>query len=291
MHARRVLLPVALVAVAAVVSACGGSSGSSPHPGHASSGMSGMDGMSTMPHTGDTGTAASSGGYTLTLAASTAPLRTQTTLSFTVTGPTGQPVTDYVVDQTKKLHLYVIRTDLVGYQHLHPSLGADGTWSTPVTFHQPGKYHVVADFTTATEGARATHVLGAPLSVPGDWAQTPLPAPADRVQVDGYGVTFAGTLHAGTDSPVTVRILKDGKAVTRLQPYLGVWAHLSAFQQGTLAFTHLHPMQQPMTGMTMESPRALTFKADLPRAGNYRVFVQFQANGVLHTAALTVRAV
>ena len=298
LHPRRALLLAALLPVAAVVTACAGSSGSSTHsghdtmtmPSHSSNSMSGADGMSGMPHTEDTGTTASSGGYKLKLATPTAPLRKPATLSFTVTGPNGKPVSHYVVDQTKKLHLYVIRTDLAGYQHLHPSLAADGGWSTPITFRQPGDYHVVADFTTATGGVRTTHILGAPLRVAGDWTKTPLPAPAGDVNVDGYTVTVAGTLNAATDSPMMVRILQDGQAVTNLQPYLGVWAHLSTFRENTLAFTHLHPRQQPMTGMTMDSPSALTFTADLPHAGRYRVFVQFQTDGIVHTAALTVRA-
>lgn len=252
--------------------------------------MSSMPGMAGMAMPTDTGTASSSAGYTLRLATTSAAPNTATVLRFAITDPQGMPLTHYEVDQTKKLHLYLIRTDLTGYQHLHPTLAADGSWSVPVTFAQPGDYRVVADFTVATSSGPAAHVLGAPLTVTGTWAKQPLPAPAAATTVDGYTVNVAGTVTAGTASPLVMRITRDGKPVTDLRPYLGVWAHLSAFRAQTLAFTHLHPTQQPMSGMAMDSPQLLQFKAELPTSGNYRVFIQFQTGGSLHTAAVTLAA-
>ena len=50
-------------------------------------------------------------------------------VSFEVERYDGAPVTDYVVDHTKDLHLYVVRSDLAVFRHLHPTIAADGTWS------------------------------------------------------------------------------------------------------------------------------------------------------------------
>ena len=291
-YARRLALPAALLAVALSTAACAGSTSESssarsngaiatdPHGS-----MSGMTGMTAIT---DAGTTTSSGGYTLKLATGTAKPAAPTTVTFTIDGPDGTPVTDYVVDQTKKLHLYLIRTDLTGFQHLHPTMTSDGTWSTQTTFATPGTYRVVTDFTVRHEGDDVTHILGAPLTVPGSWAPQPAPGPSGAVTVDGYTVTASGNLRAGTESPLAVRITRDGETVTDLQPYLGVWAHLSAFRAKTLAFAHLHPTEQPMSGMAMDSPDPLQFKALLPTAGTYRVYVQFQTAGALHTAALTL---
>ena len=294
-HLRRVVLPALLVTVALVTASCAGSSGTStssthhgmPMPEHSANGMGGMPGMT---ETRDTGTSSTSGGYGLTLAAATAPARTPVTLRFTISRPDGRPLTDYVVDQTKKLHLYVIRSDLTGYQHLHPLLGTDGGWSTPITFDEPGDYRVIADFVAATGGAETHHVLGASFTVAGPWTKATLPAPTGRAAVDGYTVTLSGEVRSGVESPIDVRISRAGRPVTDLRPYLGVWAHLGAFQEGTVAVTHLHPTEQPMQGTVMDSPEVLRFDAMLSAPGNYRVFVQFQTGGRLHTAALTVRA-
>jgi hypothetical protein len=249
-----------------------------------------MHGMSGMTETADTGLSATSDGYELKLATSRFPRNQATTLRFTITGPDGRPVTDYLVDQTKKLHLYVIRTDLSQYQHLHPTLSRSGTWSVPVRFAEPGRYHVVADFTAATSDGGATHILGAPLTVPGRSTLIPLPKPSSTTTVDGYVIKVSGALHAGSESALTAEISHQGEAVTDLQPYLGVWAHLSAFQQGSLAFTHLHPTVAPMSGMTTSSPKSLSFMADLANPGPYRVFIQFRAGGALHTGAITLVA-
>lgn len=293
--ARRFALPAALLAAAVITAGCGASSSGSSMPSMDSpamsttspdpsmSGMAGMAGMTT-----DTGTAASSGGYTLKLATATAKPATPTTLTFTIDGPDGMPVTDYVVDQTKKLHLYLIRTDLTGFQHVHPALAADGTWSIRTAFAAAGRYRLVADFTVRPAGSDVTHILGAPLTVTGSWRRQPTPAPSSSVTVDGYTVEATGRLQAGTESALTVRLTRGGQPVTDLQPYLGVWAHLSAFRAGTLAFAHLHPTERPMSGMGMDSPDPLRFKAELPSAGTYRVYVQFQTGGALHTAGLTL---
>ena len=48
----------------------------------------------------------------------------------------GAPVRDFDVTHEKRMHLIVVRRDLTGFQHLHPTLAADGTWSTPVTLAQ-----------------------------------------------------------------------------------------------------------------------------------------------------------
>ena len=75
--------------------------------------------------------------------------------------------------------------------------------------------------------------------------------------------------------------------MTDLQPYLKTYAHVTAIHAGDLAFAHLHP--QGTASRPHGGPK-LTVNADLPAAGTYRVFVQFQTDGVLHTAALTISA-
>ncbi|MFF7415506.1 hypothetical protein [Streptomyces lydicus] len=85
--------------------------------------------------------------------------------------------------------------------------------------------------------------------------------------------------------PLTVTISKDGKPVTGLQPYLDPYAHLTAFHEGDLAFAHLHPetkVEGDQGGPT------LPFHAELSKSGNWRLFLQFQTAGTLHTAALTL---
>src|SRR3954454_15804827 len=140
------------------------------------------------------GLASGKDGYTFVLAD---PTPEPGRFSFTITGPDGKPVTAYDVEHEKKLHLIVVRRDTAGFQHVHPELAPDGTWSVPLTLPAAGSYRAFADF-APTGGAGTT--LGVDLAAPGVFA--PLtPAPSRTAQVDGYTVELAGELARGRSSP------------------------------------------------------------------------------------------
>jgi hypothetical protein len=205
---------------------------------------------------------------------------------FTVSGPDGKPVTGFAVDQTNKLHFYAIRSDLTGFQHLHPVMAADGTWTAPLGDLQPGKWRLFASFTPDSgAGKGKDFVLSRTLTVPGSASTAPLPKAASTVTVDGYTVTVNGDLMAGMAHDLTVSFAKNGKPVTDLQPYLDTYAHLTAFHAGDQAFAHLHP-QTTVNGD--HGGPGLTFHAKLPESGGWRLFLQFRTAGTLHTAALTL---
>jgi hypothetical protein len=70
--------------------------------------------------------------------------------------------------------------------------------------------------------------------------------------------------------------------VTDLEPYLGARGHLVALREGDLAFLHVHPADAG-------PPEAsISFHAALPSPGRYRLFLQLQHHGVVHTAAFTL---
>jgi hypothetical protein len=70
-------------------------------------------------------------------------------------------------------------------------------------------------------------------------------------------------------------VTRDGRRVA-VQQYLGAKGHLVALRQGDLAFLHVHPDEN-----------SLRFMARFPTAGAYRLFLQFQIEGRVHTAAFT----
>lgn len=71
-------------------------------------------------------------GYTLEFAQTRLAASRQVPLKFQITDPTGTALTRYVESHEKQLHLIVVRRDVVGFQHVHPTLDGDGTWSVPV---------------------------------------------------------------------------------------------------------------------------------------------------------------
>ncbi|WP_225839243.1 hypothetical protein [Streptomyces sp. NK08204] len=260
--------------------------GTSAAPSMSSSPMDGMPGMDHMAS--GKGLSDTQDGYRLTSRDQRLDAGKQAAYRFTVSGPDGKPVTGFALDQTKRMHFYAVRSDLTGFQHVHPTMAADGTWTAPLAPLTSGSWRVFASFTPdAGAGKGKDFVLSRPVTVPGTSVRTSLPAPSTTAEVDGYKVTVKGELMAGMAHPLTVSLAKDGKPVRDLQPYLSTYAHLTAFHEGDMAFAHLHPTTEVTGG---NGGPDLTFHAELPDAGDWRLFLQFQTGGKLHTAALTLRA-
>ena len=96
---------------------------------------------------------------------------------------------------------------------------------------------------------------------------------------------FAGNVAAESEHQLTATITKNGEPVTNLEPYLATYAHLSAFDTTTLAFAHLHPEG---TAVGDHGGPTLTFHALFSSSGRWRLFIQFQTAGTLHTAQVTL---
>ncbi len=56
---------------------------------------------------------------------------------------------------------------------------------------------------------------------------------------------------------------------------------------GDLAYLHVHPDGEPGDGATKPGP-AITFFAEVPSAGSYRLYLDFKHGGVVRTAEFTV---
>ncbi len=227
----------------------------------------------------------SDGGYTLRLADEKAAPGREVPIAFTIDGPDGHPVTDYDVEHEKLLHLIAVRRDFSGFQHVHPELDADGVWTTDLAL-TPGAWRVFADFKAT--GADAL-TLGTDLAVAGDYRPEPPAAEIRTARVDGYTVALAGDLTAGADAELTLSVSKDGRPVTDLEPYLGAYGHLVALREGDLAYLHVHPDGTPGDGETPPGPDVV-FYAAVPSPGGYRLYLDFQHDGVVRTAAFAVTA-
>ena len=127
-------------------------------------------------------------------------------MSFKIQRYDGSTVRDYKVEQTKKLHLYVVRTDLAVFRHLHPTMSQDGTWSAALTLPTPGEYRVVAQFVARDEGGSGDHLmLGSTKTVPGRWTHEPLPRTRDGD--DGtIEVAARGTVAVGNDGRLDLEV-------------------------------------------------------------------------------------
>ena len=219
------------------------------------------------------GLAVSAGGLTLQLDRTTARPGRRFDLAFRITDRRGRTVRDFDVEHTRRMHLIVVRRDMTGFQHLHPTQRADGTWSAPVTLRDAGSYRVFADFSVNHK----PQTLADDLTLDGTIRSQRLPAPSRSATVDGLKVTLTeGATRAGSESELAFDVTGNGRPAA-IGDYLGAKGHLVALRQGDLAFLHVHP----------DADR-LRFMAEFPTAGRYRLFLQFKTtDGRVHTAAFT----
>lgn len=234
-----------------------------------------------------TGLNVSEAGYTLDLVEDRYQRTADATLRLRILGADHEPVIRFETAHGKKLHLIVVRRDLATYEHLHPVMAADGTWSVTADLATAGTYRVFADFRPATAAEGLT--LGQDLFVAGPHEPQPLPPAAATSTVSPYQVDLDGHLVAGKTSSLTLSVTKDGEPVTDLEPYLGAYGHLVALRDGDLAYLHVHPEGAPGDGRTDPGPE-ITFSAEVPSAGTYRLFLDFKHAGEVRTAAFTAEA-
>ncbi|MFJ9029466.1 hypothetical protein ACIRQP_13250 [Streptomyces sp. NPDC102274] len=228
----------------------------------------------------------SEGGYTLALDTPRVAAGASTVLSFSVKDESGRKVTAYQREHDKELHFIIASRDLTVYRHLHPTRVADGTWSVRATLPAAGGYRAFADFKPAKKDAAGV-TLGADLAVSGTSEPAALPAAGNTAEVDGYQVALDGALTPGKANELKLTVAKNGKPVTNLQPYLGAYGHLVALRAGDLAYLHVHPNGEPGDGVTKPGPD-VSFTATAPSSGAYRLFLDFQHQGKVRTAAFTV---
>lgn len=196
-----------------------------------------------------------------------------------------EPVTDFLIELTQKMHVYVVRTDLAVFRHLHPTMAADGTWSGSLTLPSAGRYRLVAEFVARDDGGNGdTLVLGSERDVGTPGAPVPVPAPTTAVTVDGVTLTVVEPPSVGAERNLSLGLATESGAAA-LGTYLGVYAHASAFHVETGALVHIHPLGPPAT----EGDRTvLDFHTGFELAGTYRMFAQTRLSGVVRTIPISI---
>jgi len=233
-----------------------------------------------------TGLAGSVNGYVYLPSAETVPAGAASTFSFHITGPDDHALTRYQPYESKLVVFYLIRSDLTGYQVLDATMRQDGTWFVALPALQPGSYRTYVTFAApdSSQGTPLLYALSKPLNVPGHAADAPVPPPTETATADGFTVKLSGNLKADALASLDVNVTSGGKPVAYFDRYLDGYAHLTAFRVGDAAFTHV--LSTGRAGAA--SSGALTATAQFPERGTWRLFVQFQTSGALHTAAFTV---
>ena len=181
-------------------------------------------------------------------------------LGFRITGPDGDPVTEFEVEHTKQVHLILVSKDLEHFQHVHPKVSGHGTWRTAVRPPAPGDYEIIAD--VRHEGRQMA--VTADVTVEGGPVATGQPASEARFE--------ERSLRAGQRFTLEFEAPDQGR-----QPYLGAAGHLVVLSEGDLEYLHVHPHDDK-----------LAFETTFPKPGKYMMFLEYKRDGEVRLSRFPV---
>lgn len=190
-----------------------------------------------------------------------------------------RPVTHFQVVHEKLFHMFVVSQDLKVFVHDHP-VGPDdnGNFTYDYRFPQPGMYRLLGDF--YPDGA-TPQLIAKTVIVPGK-PPAPVSIPPDYSTKDAENLRVE--IKTDPEQPITgqkTQVYFHLNPADGLEKYLGAWAHMLAASDDLIDLIHTHPL-------IADGGPQLQFSMVFPRARTFRIWVQFQRNGVVNTAHFDV---
>ena len=189
-----------------------------------------------------------------------------------------RPVTNFQIVHERLFHLFVVSQDMKFFVHDHPVFEKDGVFHYDLALPTPGMYRILGDF--YPDGA-TPQLIAKTVLVAGK-------APAPITLTRDYSTKDAGNMQVElvTDPPQPIAHTKTMmffkvKPGDGLEKYLGAWGHMLAASDDLIDLIHTHPF-------LADGGPEIQFNMIFPRARTYRVWVQFQRQGVVNTAYFDV---
>lgn len=191
---------------------------------------------------------------------------------------------DLLTMHTEKIHLLIVDRSLSDYHHEHPTPGdKPGEYVFSFTPNKPGPHRIFADV-VPTETSVQEYVIA---DIPAGTEPTPIEKADTTFTSEADG--FAFSLKVDTpqqkvpmNQPVqgwlTVTA-PDGLPYKQLEPVMGAYAHLVAFNEDGKTVLHIHPEGIEPTNPNERGGPTLAFKLYAPTPGYYRLYAQVQIKG------------
>ena len=154
------------------------------HPGKTTDRSPAWARMAAMAPQPVRGLAVSEKGLTLELARRTAPQGKPFELAFRIVDRRGQTVRDFDVEHTKRMHFIVVRRDMTGFQHLHPTETPTAPGRSPS--RSPTRAPTACSPTSPSARSPTRSPTTSPSTAP--CAPRRCPRPPSAVDVDGLRV-------------------------------------------------------------------------------------------------------
>ncbi|MEO0797279.1 MAG: hypothetical protein AAFX93_19165 [Verrucomicrobiota bacterium] len=207
------------------------------------------------------------------------------TLSVATKG--GRPISaqELAITHTELMHVLVVDADRNDYFHVHPEpVGLSGDWQFEFTPQVAGRYQIFAEFVPSktrqvviAEGGLNIEPAGTPgfnhssSSLPTGWTAELVADPS--------------VPSVNQDSRLMLKISRSDGEPAILEPVMGAWAHLVAFDEELRGFAHLHPKY---TGKEKNPSPELEFVLNTHIPGSYRIWAQVKVDGIERFIPFTV---
>ena len=201
-------------------------------------------------------------------------------LSFTVGHPQKRSrVKEFELTHERLHHLFIVGQDLDFFRHEHPQLGSDGVFRLTTVFPTSGMYRLLSDFYpkhgTPQLIESTVVVSGGPIAA--GTRLIPDVAPKRSANLEA-SLTLEPTRPIAGLKTLLFFDLDPGAGLER---YLGAWGHMLAVSEDLVDMIHNHPFLG-------DGGPHVQFNMIFPRPVAYRLWVQFQRQGIVNTVRFDV---
>jgi hypothetical protein len=230
-----------------------------------------------------------------------------TTLSFTISQPSGQPLTAYrtCCEPHEGVDLIIVRSDDSHVQYDDSDIAADGRVTQPIAFPTPGRYRIVVDAypKQTSPDSPINFQLFKWVNVTGAYHPQPVPPYRATEVIDGYRFQIEGLprLKAIEANFLHIKVLDPAGRDAVFGTWRGALAHAIFIHRGSLDYFHTHVCSPgaiyctsvlgaaKVTGSS-STPGQLTVGVLLPEPGTWRMFLLTYIDGHHLTAPFTLNA-
>lgn len=193
-------------------------------------------------------------------------------LSFVAIDPKdGKAVRDFEMIHEKLFHLFIVSSDMSVFAHEHPVKQFGPQFDLDWTFPKPGMYRLMCDYFPMG----ATPQLTVQTVFVADGPGQPVVPPPSNTKVTLS--TEPAVPVAGMRTQLHFKLSPaDG-----IVPWLGAWGHILVASEDLVDLIHTHPF-------IAEGNDEMQFNVIFPRAGKYRMWVQFERQELVNTAIFSV---
>lgn len=197
-----------------------------------------------------------------------------------ILGPTDESLLPHeiAITHAAKIHMIVIHENLGEYHHLHPQpLQGTGDWVFEFTPETSGVYNIYAECVPL----RTQNQLIVKDSLLVEDNKTLSHPASEQIQSpESFRINWDfknETLGAESQVNFTIALASKDDAPIILERFMDAYSHVVAFRDGSIGYAHIHPTSTDLPNDSRHPEFSFTFFTG--KAGQYRLWAQFQVNG------------